>query len=178
MYSRCTLYTYLSASDALQRLSLIVGPRRSFSHTVNAALSWNSTSDPPFVGTITDHRFRIRRAIWYRNSFLPIVLGEVSQQSQGCKIDLILRVSAPVGAFMTLWLAGAFFGAGAAVWYWLQTGDARALFVLFLPLFGCVLILIGFVPERRKAVSLLAAALETTATNTQLPRDDVSRPHV
>ena len=162
MYSRCTLYTRLSPQDALQRLSLIVRPRRSLSQTVNAALTSNRTSEPPFVGTITDHRFRIRREIWYRNSFLPIVLGEISQEAQGSRIDLILRVSVPIGVFMALWLAGAFFGAGAGIWLWLQTGDARALFILFLPLFGCLLILIGFIPEKRKAVNLLSAAFETT----------------
>jgi hypothetical protein len=175
MYSRCTLHTPLSAADALQRLSQLVRPRHSFSEAVDAALTWNNTAEAPFVGTITDHRFRIRRPIRYRNSFLPIVFGEVSQQANGSRIDLTLRVSGPVGAFMTLWLAAAFFGAGAGVRHWLQTGDVRALLALFLPLFGCLLILVGFISERRKALNLLAAALETTPENQRISVNDLSR---
>jgi hypothetical protein len=175
MYSRCTLYTPLSAADALQRLSQIVRPRRSFSHAFNAALTWNGASEPPFIGTITDRRFRIRRPIRYRNSFLPIVFGEISQQANVSRIDLTLRVSGPVGAFMTLWLAAAFFGAGAGVRFWLQTGDVRALLALSLPLFGCLLILVGFIPERRKALNLLAAAFETTPEHRRMIANDLSR---
>ena len=162
MYSRCTLHTHLSAAEALQRLSHIVRPRHSLSEAVNAALTWNDASEPPFVGTITDHRFQIRRPIRYRNGFLPIVLGEISQQANGSRIDLTLRVSMAVGVIMTLWFAAAVLGSAVAVRQWMQSGDARVLLALFLPLFGCLVILVGFVPEKRKAVNLLAATFETT----------------
>src|SRR5262245_29955350 len=119
MYARCTLYTPLSATDALQRLSLIVGPERSRWERVEAGFTWNRHSEqPPFIGIITGERFQIRRAISYRNSFLPVVVGRISPAPDGSRIDLIVRVRAAVGVTMTLWLAATLVGGGAAVWDW------------------------------------------------------------
>ena len=64
---------------------------------------------------------------------------------------------------MTMWLAAASVGAAVGVGSWLNTGEARGLLALLLPLFGCGLILVGFVPEKRKAVKLFADAFKTTS---------------
>lgn len=162
MYSRCSLQTQLTPSDALQRLSRIVGPRRSVWKAVEGGLTGNAQSEPRFVGIITGDRFQIRRAIGYRNHFLPIVVGRISAAPDGSRIDLVVRVRAAVGVTMTLWLVATLVAASAAVWHWWQSDDWRSLLALFLPAFGCVLILVGFVPERRRAVELLADALDAT----------------
>lgn len=162
MYSRCTLHTQRSASDALQRLSRIVGPDRSAWKRVEAGFASTGDVGPPFVGRITGDRFQIRRALSYRNNFLPIVVGRITAEPDGSRIDLVVRVRAAVGVTMLLWLVATLLAASAAVWHWRQGGDWRDLLALFLPIFGGVLILVGFVPEKRRALGLLAAALDAT----------------
>ena len=140
----------------------MVRPRRSAWQAIEAAANWDRKDEPPFAGTITGNHFRIRRVIGYRNSFLPVISGQVTPDVLGSRIDVVLRVSAPVCVVMTIWLAAALVGAAAGVGSWLNTGDARGLLALLLPLFGCGLILGGFVPEKRKAVKLFADAFNTT----------------
>jgi hypothetical protein len=160
MYSRCTLQSRLTVPDALQRLSRHVRPPRSRWQAIEFACSWDPKNEPPFIGTITGDHFRIRRVIGYRNSFLPVISGRVTPDIYGSRIDVVLRVNAPVIVVMTIWLAAAVVGAAVGVSSWLETRDARGLFALLLQAFGSGLILGGFIPEKRKAVKLLRDALD------------------
>jgi hypothetical protein len=86
----------------------------------------------------------------------------------------VLRTSVPVVIVMTIWLAAAVVGATVGVSSWLETRDSRGLLGLFLPVFGCVLILGGFIPEKRKAVKLLRDALDPTPDRTLQPTSGAS----
>jgi hypothetical protein len=77
---------------------------------------------------------------------------------------------------MAVWLAAGSVGATVGVWSWLETGDARGLLAVLLPLSGCGLIVIGFVPERRKAVKLLGEVFETTSHRPLASRSGASEP--
>jgi hypothetical protein len=162
MYSRCTLQSRLTVPDALNRLSRNVGPRRSRWQKIESVFSGDPKNEPAFEGTITGDHFRIRRVIRYRNSFLPVIVGRVTPDIDGSRIDVVLRVSTPVIIVMTIWLAAAVVGAYTGVSSWLGTRDARWLLALLLPVFGCGLILGGFIPEKRTAVKLLCDALDST----------------
>lgn len=45
----------------------------------------------PYVGTVTDFTFKISRAITHRNSFLPVIKGEVVTDYEGTKIKVSMR---------------------------------------------------------------------------------------
>jgi hypothetical protein len=175
MYSRQTLETGLTVSEVLDRLATIIRPRHSFWEAVEAGLSWEQKSRP-FVGKIDGHRFTIRRAIQYRNSFLPRIAGHVAPVGSGSRIDIVLRLSTPVGLFMAVWLAGAFAAAVAGVWQSIRTSTTDGLLLLAFPLFGCGFVAGGFIPEKRKAIKLLTAALAATTPDTPLPPTNGPRP--
>jgi hypothetical protein len=168
MYSRCTLHTRLTVPEVLQRLSRIVRPRRSAWQAIEAGLSWDHRNEPPFVGTLTGGHFRIRRVIAYRNDFRPVITGHVRPDTSGSRIELVLRLSVPVGIVMTIWIAAALVGSAFGVLGWLAGGGARGLLALFLPLFGGSLLWVGFSGEKRKALRLLGDACDA-APDMSLP---------
>jgi hypothetical protein len=46
---------------------------------------------PPFIGSVQDHSFRIRRDIRYRNSFLPLVWGHIVPTPTGTRVIVTVR---------------------------------------------------------------------------------------
>jgi len=56
-------------------------------------------TDKPFYGTILGDRFRIKRIIDYRNSFLPVIHGKISDN----KVAISLRPSIFVLLFIIIW---------------------------------------------------------------------------
>jgi hypothetical protein len=158
MYSRYSFEAPLSVPHALDRLGRLIRPRQSRWDAVEAALSWEQKS-VPFVGKIEGDRFTIRRVIPYRNDFRPVISGHVVPIVPGSRIDIVLRLTLPVAVVMVVWLALACVAAAAGVWHSIRTSDARGLLAVALPLFGCGLVSLAFIPEKRKAIKILADAL-------------------
>lgn len=156
MYYRCTLKTRLAPTEVLERLARMTRPRGASRHAVYGDLSWVQPSEPYFVGQVAGHSFRLQRIIRYRNHFLPVILGRVTPDVDGSKIDVVLRVRGPVAVVMTACLAAAMVGSVAGVW--VQGGQHQGLFALFLLGFGLMLTAVGFIPETRKAIKLLRDA--------------------
>ena len=162
MYSRCRLQTSLSVEEALLRLSRIVGPPRSRWQAIQA-IGTVRTGEPPFVGILTGERFRIRRAVNYRNNFLPVISGRIEPDAAGSRITVVVKVKPPVAVVMSLWLIAMSFGAAVGVWRSVQTGEARGLAALLLPFFGFALVGLAFVPEKRQDLQLLEETFDATA---------------
>jgi hypothetical protein len=57
----------------------------------------------PFEGDVDDNGFDIRRKTTYRNSFLPIIKGTVSEHYQGSEMQITMRPHFFVIAFLLLW---------------------------------------------------------------------------
>jgi hypothetical protein len=168
MYSRYTLETRLPVSQALERLARVIRPRHSRGEAVEAGLSWDQKSEPPLVGRIDGNDFIVRRVIRYRNSFRPRISGHVAPVVSGSRIDIVLRLTAPVALVMVVWLAMALAAATAGVWHSIRTSEARGLLALAFPLLGCGLVAVGFIPEKRKAIELLTDALAVPTPTTPL----------
>ena len=165
MYSRAILETRLPMGQALEQLARIIRPPQSRWEVFEASLSWHRKSWPPFVGSIDGDRFNIRRAIPYRNSFRPLISGRVVAVASGSRIDLVSRLTTPVAVVMAIWLAMASVAAAAGVWQAIRTSEPRGLLALALPLFGCGLVALGFIPEKRKAINLLRDALQSDVSS-------------
>lgn len=104
-YRRYEIRTSLNQNDALQKLTEAIQP----------PLSWWRWSrwvgDGEFYGKVAEGRFRCIRYIAYRNSFIPIVRGEVvSDTNGGSIIRVTMRMYNVVTLFCTVWLA--FFALG------------------------------------------------------------------
>lgn len=58
----------------------------------------------PYYGVIQENVFTINRVIGYRNSFLPLIKGEVSRLSGRTQVHIRMRLSRFVQIFMFFWL--------------------------------------------------------------------------
>jgi hypothetical protein len=58
----------------------------------------------PYEGTITGNTFKISRIIDYRNSFLPVINGEISTFIGKTKISVKMRPALFVLIFLSFWL--------------------------------------------------------------------------
>jgi hypothetical protein len=118
-------------------------------------------NEPPFHGNVAGHTFKISRVIRYRNSFLPVILGNIADRAYGVT-TVRVRMRLPLFAmiFMAVWLG--MVGSGIE-WSFLldlqaESSSTFLLFAMFL--FGLVLPIVGFYPEAFKAERLLRNALK------------------
>ena len=117
-----------------------------------------------FIGTANGDRFRFRRDIRYRNSFLPVVLGRVTTVPTGVRVDVIMFLHPIVAVFMLVWFSGVGYAVGLTAWTLLRTPrDAPIGFLVAMAIlvFGVVLVGTGFFSEAREARRLLEQALAT-----------------
>jgi hypothetical protein len=156
MYSRFTIQTRLSNVEAEAILEGLVRPPQS-----TFAPDPPSLDARPFAGAVDNGAFKFHRVITGRNSFLPIVVGRVVQAEGGAIVSGHMRMAVSVMLFMALWMGMAMTAAVNEIPADLQRGDMMgALAIGFFPVFGAVLIGVGYYPERRKALQLLSDAFQ------------------
>ena len=135
-----------------------------------------SPRDPshPFIGTVRDGSFKIRRDIRSRNSFLPIVRGRLSPTPTGTRVKVTMSISLFSALFVVL-----FFVVAAKLMIAFNPGIVNPTPVVtdtfgFLISLGPVLLVVamfvwGFFPEATKARELLTrAVLNPTITELEL----------
>ncbi len=96
-FERLTIKTYLSPEKIQQKLAEVVEPRR-------MRFGFLSGPHKPYQGELDGKRFNITRIIHYRNSFLPVIKGEIRPEIEGCSIDITMYPHPVVIAFMIFWL--------------------------------------------------------------------------
>lgn len=85
----------------------------------------------PLRGTFDGARFKVTRVLGsflgleFRNSWQPVVLGEISGDDGGSAVVLRLRPHLAVALFTSLWLAGIWAGTGA-IFLGMLNGRAHA----------------------------------------------------
>lgn len=122
----------------------------------------NSSSGKPYKGKCSESTFSITRVINYRNSFLPLIKGELSAYLNQTRINITMRPTLPVLVFSSIWLGivgivALFFILAALS----PPADSDITFSLALvPLgmfiFGILLITLSFNAESKKARIFLA----------------------
>lgn len=110
-FTRFSWNIYRSKSEVEAELAARVQPRRIF-----RSRSIFSKPDPsmPFAGKVENGRFNINRIINYRNSFLPIIVGELHDQLDVTRVEITIRLHYAVFVFFVVWLIvfGGAFGVG------------------------------------------------------------------
>lgn len=92
------LLTKLSAPEVQQRVENITEPKKEFS------FSAFKNRIKPYEGKVTGHSFEISRTISYRNSFLPVIKGQVSTYLGKTEVAIKMRPVVFVLIFMCFWL--------------------------------------------------------------------------
>jgi hypothetical protein len=146
----------LTPGEVEEVLRKLVRPKGSFFHDLDIPVG----SGPPFVGRVEGNRFKFHRVITGRNSFLPIISGQIVATDEGAVLRGTMRLAIVVAVFMAFWISAATYGAVEAFSGVRQTSDVMGRVIpLGMPILGVILTVVGFVPERRKAVRLLSEAL-------------------
>lgn len=158
-YERLTMTTMLSYDDVLARLDNAIEPRR--------AIRFFESATKPYQGHREGGHFEMSRIIRYRNSFLPIIKGDIQPGIGGCSIQITMHPHVLVIAFMAVWLGGigaAFILTLLAVLGVLASAQpADPLIALFpgaMLIFGYVLVLGAFKFESAKSTTFLLELFE------------------
>ncbi len=93
------LTTRLSAAEVYNRLSENIQAKQAFQLT-----GFNRKSSKPYEGIINEHSFTISRVIDYRNSFLPVIQGNISTFLGQTQVQVKMKPMTFVLVFMSFWL--------------------------------------------------------------------------
>jgi hypothetical protein len=66
---------------------------------------WRSASGKKYQGEFTYTNFKFWRIINYRNSFLPIIEGQITPSTSGSRIAVTMRLHRLVSVFMLIWFS-------------------------------------------------------------------------
>lgn len=148
--------TKLSKEQTIQKLTENVEAEKSFGFGAN-----NYTYSKPYIGQVKGNSFEIKRAISYRNSFLPQIKGEVYTKFDGTKIKVNMKPHTFVLVFMTIWFGGFFIGCLATT-FALFTQKFTPFFLIpfGMLLFGIALLYGAFKTESSTSKKDLANILE------------------
>jgi hypothetical protein len=95
-YDRFTIKTYLSPEAARAKLERNIEPHK--------LIRLLGSHDKPYQGAIEGYRFQVTRIIHYRNSFLPVISGEIQPDYGGALVTITMRPHGFVLFFMIIWL--------------------------------------------------------------------------
>jgi hypothetical protein len=87
-------FTRLSVEECQQRLSAALDQWRR---------SWSFRPDRPVIGKVNGHRFQMCKRIYYRNSFMPILHGELIPTPQGTYVRGSFWFHTLVILFLIVW---------------------------------------------------------------------------
>jgi hypothetical protein len=149
-YQRLVIHSPFAPSEFVARLQAEVEPLRLFRNPL-------SRNHKPYEGGVAGDRFEIERIIQYRNSFVPLVQGQVLAGSSGSRIEVTLRLRWLIVVFMGIWFGGLAIG-----WLALMSrvilGRGAGLSIVAVSVmlgFGYLLLVGRFTVETRKAARFL-----------------------
>ena len=139
--------TQLSQVKAIERLADKVEKEKSFRIGF-----YNNNYTKPYYGTIYGSKFEINRALSYRNSFSPIIKGEIFTHYEGTRIKVSMKPHVHVLVFMTIWFGAVFIACFATIAVMFTQGfNVYFLIPFAMLLFGVAFLLGGFKTESKRS---------------------------
>lgn len=150
-FENYVLATRLSKEDLLKRIAA------------------NIRSHKAYSGKITGESFTMTRNIAYRNSFLPIIEGNVTTEFGQTRVAIKMRLNLFVLIFMSIWLGivglvsiGLLLAIIVGFRQIIQNGFPPMLLIPFgMFVFGSLLMYFAFKTESSKSKKFLAALIES-----------------
>jgi len=99
-YEKFQINTDLSSVELVKRIKTFTGEKSFF----------NFSPSHEFSGHVNEYEFEITKNISYRNSFLPIIEGNIEQKITGTQIIISMRLHLLVMFFMFVWFSGVSIG--------------------------------------------------------------------
>ena len=126
----------------------------------------NNSYSKKYIGTIHNNRFEIKRVITYRNSFLPLIKGEIKNDNNGSEINVKMSLNKIVQVFMSIWLSvvsvacfGILFGLIFKNIFKIEPSFFM-LIPFFMLVFGVLMVSFGFKLESKKSIHDLEEILK------------------
>ena len=150
----------MTPHEAEEVLCKLVRPTPSFRHALDGPAELHDYAQRPFIGRVEARRFKFHRVITGRNSFMPIISGEIVDAEGGAELRGVMRLHVGVAIFMVIWLSvlidlRRLSGALA------ESNVTDVIIPLGLAVLFVAIAIAVFVAERRKAMRLLSDAFGT-----------------
>jgi hypothetical protein len=163
-FENYVLTTRLSAEEVLKRIADNVQQKQDFSFS-----TFNRNYTKPYTGQIIGTNFTMSRNINYRNSFLPIVKGQITTYLGQTQVNIKMRPVIVVLIFISFWLGvvglvciGMILAGLLQFKQILHNGFSPMLFIPFgMFAFGCLLTHFAFKGESKNSKEFLARLLES-----------------
>lgn len=136
-YDKFELVVTLPRSEVCKRIS---------DNTSEESFFWFASDKTLFKGKVEDDNFKIHKRIIYRNSFLPILHGEIDPVPGGTRIAIKMKLHKFTQAFLLFWSLMAAFS---------QSSGRNYEFALTMILIAVLMTYLGFwfeVPRSRRAL--------------------------
>jgi hypothetical protein len=116
--------------------------------------SWRirDAGSSPFIGTVQDDSFTLRRDIRWRNSFLPVIRGRFTSTGTGTRVGVTMFIHPLTALFLAFWFG--LLGLGT-----LANPFPNSLFLWGMFIFAIALIAVSFFPAAIQAKHLISAVL-------------------
>lgn len=160
-FEKLVYHSILNKEELITHLQNEIEAEKSFGFGAH-----RSSYSKPYIGKFYLNRFEIKRAVNYRNSFLPVIKGEIKDGINGTKITVKMGLADFVKAFMILWLGAVSFGCIGALYslIFTDTVNSEAGFFMFIPfamlLFGIGMVSFGFKAESQRSIKDLEGILQ------------------
>lgn len=152
------LVTELSETEVIKRISDNVEPRNNISMM---GMRPSNGTRKPYAGMVKGHNFEISRVIDYKNSFLPVIKGEVA--SFLGKTEVKIKMSPHIGVllFCAFWMFMVLVGCIGVSFVMIHDGFEPMLLIPFgMAVFGSLLFTVPYKIEAKKSRHFLAELLE------------------
>lgn len=155
-YETVSYTTNLSKEAVRERLAEVVRPTMSFSFSF-----WKDPGGKEYRGEVNEDGFEIVRIIRGRNSFIPVISGDISEQVGGCTIAVSMRLHFFVMVFIVFWCGIVGMGAVSA----LVSSHGNAVVPICMLLFMYFMTIIGFNIEKNRSIKDLQRILDAEVIN-------------
>lgn len=163
-YENYVLTTNLSVDEVLERIADNIEQKQAFRFSI-----FGQNYYKPYTGNITGETFKMSRNINYRNSFLPVITGQVSTFLGQTQVKIKMRPDIIVLIFISFWLGsvglvclGTLLIGLIQIRQILHEGFSPMLFIPFVMFaFGSLLTYFAFKNESKKSIDFLASLLES-----------------
>src|SRR5580693_4672592 len=145
-----------------ERIRQVVSPAPASWASLTPARKFSNSHGTPFLGTVDQLSFLIRRNIQYRNSFLPIIRGKIVPTPTGSRVDVFMYMHPFSVVFMMVWFGIILFFESKFV----DVNIARSFLPIGMAVFGLALSVGGFYFEALKVMPLLSEAIFNSAITT------------
>ena len=160
-YKKCKICTINSINEVIDIMK-----RSTSEKTVFTFLKSKRTY---FEGDVTDNGFKISRVIKYKNSFMPVIIGNIENKNYKTYLNLEMRLNLFAFVFGIIWFSGVIFGFFSFIPNLLSIKSfdkesISSLTPLFMLIFGYLLFTIPFIIESmiatNKIVKLVNGEIE------------------